>query len=192
MFGYYYNFKNQIFNRKLNFANNVIVAPVTGRCVTLNQVPDQVFSTRVLGDGMAIVPNRKEVVAPINGTIAQVATTGHAFCIRGDDGIEIMIHVGVDTVELKGKGFKCFVKRKQKIKRGQLLCTIDLDFVRNRGYALHTIVVITSLHKIKNLKFLAQEQNMAELNRSPIMSYDYINQEQTQNTSQNNQIQQPS
>ncbi len=186
MFGRYYNFKNKIFNRKLNFANNVIVAPVTGMCLTLDQIPDEVFSKRVLGDGLVIVPNKKEVVSPINGTIVQVATTGHAFCIRGDDGVEIMIHVGVDTVQLKGEGFKCFVKRKQRIERGQLLCTINMSFVRNHGYLLHTIIIITNLYKIKDLSFLARKQEKVERNKSIIMSYDYFDQDQDQDVSQNN------
>lgn len=129
-----------------------IYSPQTGRCVSVIEIPDEVFSERILGDGIAIIPTENDVLSPVDGVIVQVAETGHAFCIKSDDGIEIMIHIGVDTVNLRGKGFKCFVKNGDKIKKGDKLASADIEFIEQSGFPLHTALLITNSKEIKSMK----------------------------------------
>ena len=129
-----------------------ILSPQTGRCVSVIDIPDEVFSERILGDGVAVIPTENEVLSPVDGTVVQIAETGHAFCIRSDDGIDIMIHIGVDTVNLHGKGFKCFVKAGEKIKKGDKLASADIELIENSGFPLHTAILITNFKEIKKMK----------------------------------------
>ena len=95
-----------------------IISPQTGRITSLREIPDEVFSEKILGDGAAIVPEENIVVSPVDGEIVQLADAGHVYCIKSDDGLDILIHIGVDTIGMKGKGFKYFVKVGQKVKAG--------------------------------------------------------------------------
>ena len=87
-----------------------IVAPVSGELIPLSQVPDQVFSTKMMGDGFAVIPGSNRVVAPLSGSLETVFPTGHAVGIKTKDGIECIVHIGLDTVELNGEGFNVLVK----------------------------------------------------------------------------------
>ena len=127
-------------NNDLSF----MVSPQTGMCVSIVEMPDEVFSERILGDGIAVIPEKDEFFSPVDGEVVQVAQTGHAFCIKSNDGVEIMIHIGVDTVELKGEGFECFVKPGDKVKKGDKLATADIKMIKEKGYPLHTAMVITN------------------------------------------------
>ena len=101
-------------------------APMTGRSIPLEQVPDEMFATNVLGKGVAIDPEDGLVVAPCDGVITAVANTMHAICLRTDDGADILLHIGIDTVKLSGKGFTCYVKKGQRVKEGEKLMKLDL------------------------------------------------------------------
>ncbi|WMJ23988.1 PTS glucose transporter subunit IIA [Paludicola sp. MB14-C6] len=140
-----------LFKKKENEASEIF-ATQNGTAIALTDVPDEVFSEKMLGDGIAIIPTSNEVVSPVNGTIIDVTETLHAYCIATDDGLEILIHIGVDTVELKGEGFESFVKANDKVKVGDKLATVDLDFIKSKGYQTHTPIIITNMQDIKEMK----------------------------------------
>ena len=124
--------------------DKIIYAPLEGEIRILSEIEDPVFSTGVLGQGCAIEPAKGEVVAPFDGTIEQVADTKHAVGINGDNGLEVLIHVGMDTVELNGKGYEPQVKVGEKVKKGQLLLKFDMDAITAAGYKLTTPVIVTN------------------------------------------------
>ncbi|HQD97454.1 MAG TPA: PTS glucose transporter subunit IIA, partial [Propionicimonas sp.] len=121
---------------------DVIGAPVTGQVVPLEQVNDKVFASKALGEGVGIVPTDGHVIAPVGGVLITVPESGHAFGIRTDDGVEVLVHVGIDTVRLEGKGFQVEVKADQRVEAGDLLAKVDLDVVKSAGYDPTTIVVV--------------------------------------------------
>ena len=94
-----------------------IAAPLTGKVIPVTEVPDPVFAEKVLGDGIAVDPTEGTVYSPVDGTIFQIAHTFHAMGIESDDGLEILVHLGIDTVKLEGKGFQSFVEVGQKVKK---------------------------------------------------------------------------
>ena len=105
----------------------VVKAPMDGIVLPLEQLPDETFAAAILGPGCGIEPTGKTVYAPFDGTVNQVASTLHAVGLTSEDGIEILIHVGMDTVEMQGKGFKALVKVGDKVKAGTPLLKVDLD-----------------------------------------------------------------
>lgn len=109
-----------------------IVAPISGKLVSIEQVPDPVFSEKVLGDGIAIIPENGKIVSPVNGKITSVSDSLHAYNIESDDGLHILIHVGLETVGLKGEGFKTQVKAGDTVKVGDKLGEVDLTVLKNK------------------------------------------------------------
>ena len=124
--------------------DKIVGAPLEGEMRVLTEIEDPVFSSEALGKGCAIEPSKGEVVAPFDGVIEQVAETKHAIGMTGDNGLEVLIHVGMDTVELKGKGYEPMVKVGDKVKKGQLLLKFDMAFISAAGYKLTTPVIITN------------------------------------------------
>lgn len=121
--------------------NNSLLSPLNGTVVPLDQVSDPVFSTNILGRGFAVKPEDGRLCSPANGVVVSVSDTKHAYVLKAADGTEMLIHVGLETVYLKGKPFNCAVKSGDKVKAGDLLCEIDLDMIKNAG--ADTIVPIT-------------------------------------------------
>jgi len=121
---------------------DVVLAPVTGKVVPLSEVADKVFASKALGDGIGIVPTDGHVVAPVAGVMVTVADTGHAFGIKTDDGVEVLVHVGIDTVRLEGKGFTVDVIKDQRVEAGDLLARVDLDLIKADGYDTTTVVTV--------------------------------------------------
>ena len=121
-----------------------IVACVDGILQNIEDVNDVVFSQKMMGDGFSIIPISNTVVAPISGNIEFAFPTGHAFGIKSNDGVEVLIHVGIDTVNLNGQGFKTLVKQGNKIKAGQPLVKMDLDLIKQNGYDPTIMVIFTS------------------------------------------------
>lgn len=146
-----------------------VISPQTGKSIPINQIPDEVFSEKILGDGVAIIPKENKIVSPIDGEIVQVAETGHAFCIHSEEGLELIIHIGVNTVSLKGKGFECFVKNGDAIKKGDIIGTADIKFIEESGYPLHTAVLITNLEKFQNFKPI---YDTVKAGKTPIITYE--------------------
>ncbi|MGV3278989.1 phosphoenolpyruvate--protein phosphotransferase [Rickettsiales bacterium LUAb2] len=122
-----------------------IYAPIDGKVIALEDVDDAVFSQKTVGDGIAIDPTSNVVVAPFNGIIKLVHGSKHAVIIQGEQGIEVLVHIGIDTIELKGEGFKVLTKIEQKVKKGDPLIEFDLEFVRKHAKSVHTIVVAVNL-----------------------------------------------
>ena len=120
----------------------MVIAPLSGQPVLLSEVPDEVFSQKVLGDGEAIIPDDGKLYSPVNGEISTVAETLHAYGFTSDDGLEILVHVGLDTVGLKGAGFKPCVKEGDKVKVGDLVAEIDLEYIKAQGLNTITPVII--------------------------------------------------
>ena len=121
-----------------------VYSPVNGRAAALESLDDGMFSEKILGDGVAVTPSDGEFVSPVTGTVETAFPTGHAYGIRTDSGLEILIHIGIDTVALNGKGFQARVQQGQKVKAGDPIASVDLDTVRNAGYPVETMVIVTS------------------------------------------------
>ena len=115
----------------MNNDSSFMVSPQTGMCVSIVEMPDEVFSERILGDGIAVIPEKDEVLSPI--------------------------HIGVDTVELKGEGFECFVKPGDKVKKGDKLATADIKMIKEKGYPLHTAMVVTNGKELESMESLYGE-----------------------------------
>ena len=121
-----------------------IVSPLDGQLILLKDVPDSVFSQKLMGDGFAIIPQSQVVVSPISGVAESVFPTGHAVGIKTKDGIECIVHIGLDTVELNGEPFTMHVKKGDKVKKGQLLVDVDLKAIEAAGKETATAVIITN------------------------------------------------
>ncbi|MBC3938057.1 PTS glucose transporter subunit IIA [Anaerotruncus massiliensis (ex Liu et al. 2021)] len=128
-----------------------IAAPLTGKVIPVTEVPDPVFAEKVLGDGIAVDPTEGAVYSPVDGTIFQIAHTFHAMGIESDDGLEILVHLGIDTVKLEGKGFQSFVEVGQKVKKGDKIMEMDIGFIREQGLSPMSPCIITNLDAIKSM-----------------------------------------
>ncbi len=129
-----------------------LVAPLTGKIVEIEQVPDPTFSQKLMGDGVAIDPAEGIVVSPVNGEVIQFFHTKHAIGIRSDAGLELLIHVGLDTVMMNGEGFVGHVKVGDKVKAGDRLLTFDLELVKEKAASTITPIVITNMDAIQSLE----------------------------------------
>jgi PTS system beta-glucosides-specific IIC component len=122
----------------------VIVAPIAGLVVSLDEVDDKVFASRALGEGVGIRPTDGRVSSPVAGVLVTVPESGHAYGIKTDDGVEVLVHIGIDTVQLQGKCFDVAVQKNQRVEIGDLLATVDLEGVRDAGFDTTTIVVVVN------------------------------------------------
>lgn len=127
-----------------------LVAVADGDIISITKVPDQVFSQKILGDGYAIIPSGGSICSPANGTVTEVSDTLHAYCITSKDGLEILVHIGIDTVELKGDGFSPLVKKGDKVSCGSPIAAADLKLIKERGYNTEIMVVITNTDAVKS------------------------------------------
>ena len=130
-----------------------IKSPITGEVISITEVSDPAFSEKMLGDGVAIHPADGRVVAPVNGTVTQMFDTFHAVTLTSNEGVEILIHVGINTVQLKGEFFIPHVKTGDSIKIGDLLLEFDLNAIR-KEYETVTPVVICNCDEFKNFKVI--------------------------------------
>ncbi|HDC5187255.1 TPA: PTS transporter subunit IIABC [Staphylococcus aureus] len=132
--------------------SHIVHAPLTGEVTLLSEVPDQVFSEKMMGDGIAIKPSQGEVRAPFNGKVQMIFPTKHAIGLVSDSGLELLIHIGLDTVKLNGEGFTLHVEEGQEVKQGDLLINFDLDYIRNHAKSDITPIIVTQ-GNITNLDF---------------------------------------
>ncbi|WP_343128234.1 PTS glucose transporter subunit IIA [Buchnera aphidicola (Takecallis taiwana)] len=147
------NLFSNFFNKKSHLLekNIKIFAPISGIVVNLQSVPDEVFSKKIIGDGIAINPSGQRIVAPIAGTIGKIFKTMHAFSILSKEKIEIFVHFGIDTILLKGKGFKQIAKENQYVNIGDTIIEYDLQFLKNNAKSILTPVVVSNIDEIKKI-----------------------------------------
>ncbi len=128
---------------KQNIAPEVL-SPITGKAIPLSEVNDDVFRSELMGKGMAIIPTEGKVVAPFDGKVITIFETKHAITLKGDNGVEVLIHIGMDTVALKGKHFESHIKSGESVKAGDLLITFDKEAIEKAGYETVTPVIIAN------------------------------------------------
>jgi len=121
-----------------------LVSPITGEVVALEQVPDEAFASKAVGDGIAVKPTDNIVVAPAAGTVVKIFNTNHAFCLETDNGAEIVVHMGIDTVALEGKGFKRLVEEGAQVKAGEPILEMDLAFLNANARSMISPVVCSN------------------------------------------------
>ncbi|HBW1628227.1 TPA: PTS glucose transporter subunit IIA [Klebsiella quasipneumoniae] len=147
----------------------VIMNPIKGNVIPLEEVEDEVFSSGALGKGLAIVPVEGKVLAPFDGTVVSVFPTLHAICLESNNGIELLIHVGIDTVSLKGAPFKSYIEKGQKVTSGQLMIEFDIGAISAAGLSLHTPVIITNLEETSELEYTQDQHKVIDATKK-IMS----------------------
>ena len=140
-----HNANVQLKNKKEDTIMNKLLkihSPLNGTVEKLDNVPDQVFSERVLGDGCAVIPTDGKIYTPVDGEISSIAETNHAYGFSSDDGLEILVHFGLETVALKGEGFKPLVAVGDKVKKGDLVAEVDIELLKKKGINLITPVLV--------------------------------------------------
>ena len=154
---------DKLFGSKENKTVEVeIYAPLSGEIVNIEDVPDVVFSEKIVGDGIAIRPTGNKIVAPVDGVIGKIFETNHAFSIESDSGIELFVHFGIDTVELKGEGFKRIAEEGQRVKVGDPVIEFDLPLLEEKAKSTLTPVVISNMDEIKELIKLSGSVTVGE------------------------------
>ena len=133
---------DKLFGKKEEINPNHVYAPMAGEAVDISQVPDPTFSSGAMGNGIAIQPTDGKVCSPVNGTVDMMFDTGHAVTLVSDNGIEILIHVGLETVGLNGAPFQVKVQNGQKVKQGDILMIADLDAIKAAGLPIITPVLV--------------------------------------------------
>lgn len=130
----------------------ILSNPIKGEIIKLEKVPDEVFAQNMLGDGFAIFPLEGLLYSPVDGEIKMLFPTFHALTIETKQGLDIMIHIGIDTVELEGRGFTPLVKPGDKVKRGDLMIIFDIETIKEKLKSPITPVIITNMNIVKSLK----------------------------------------
>lgn len=129
----------------------IVYCPVKGKRKLLENVNDEAFSQKMLGDGIAVVPSIGEVFSPVDGEVTMIFPTNHAIGLKSDDGIEVLIHIGIDTVELNGDGFYSHVKQGDKVEAGSPLLSFDLNKISSQ-YESDVMVIITNTSSYQGIK----------------------------------------
>jgi len=130
----------------------VIVSPTDGELISIERVNDKVFSQKMVGDGVAIIPSSDNFLAPLDGEITKLFPTLHAYSLRHKSGVEVIVHIGLDTVSLAGEGFEAFVSEGDQVKAGDLLIKADIEKIKALGKDIVTPIVITQMQKYKSIK----------------------------------------
>lgn len=144
-----------LFNKKSKTLVEELYSPLVGEVIPLSEVPDPVFAQKMMGDGVAIIPKEGKLVSPVSGEIIQVFPTKHAIGIKSNNGLEILIHVGLETVELKGEGFEVLVKTGQKVNVGDELLQFDIIFLERNNKEIVTPILFTNMDKVESIEQLA-------------------------------------
>lgn len=150
--------EENIENNNERSVESLISAPIEGKVVSLKQVNDATFSEEIMGKGAAIIPKVGRAVAPVNGVVSALFETKHAIGITSDEGVELLIHIGLDTVKLGGEHFTAHIKAGDKVKKGDLLVEFDIDAIKKAGYDIITPVLVTNAYDYKDvLSFIDRE-----------------------------------
>jgi glucose-specific phosphotransferase system IIA component len=132
--------------------HTVIKSPARGKRIDLKDVPDALFANKMIGDGFAVYPESKEICSPVDGKIVHIFDTNHAVGLKTDDGLEVLVHIGIDTVKLKGEGFKRIASIGQKVKVGDILIECDLEYLKENAKSIITPVVITNMDQVQKIE----------------------------------------
>ena len=144
---------DKLFGSKENKTVEVeIYAPLSGEIVNIEDVPDVVFSEKIVGDGIAIRPTGNKIVAPVDGVTGKIFETNHAFSMESKEGVELFVHFGIDTVELKGEGFTRIAHEGQSVKRGDTVIEFDLATLESKAKSVLTPVVISNMDEISSIE----------------------------------------
>lgn len=130
-----------------------LYAVCSGRSTNVSEIPDEAFSGGMLGLGFAMEPSDRQFYSPVDGKVETVAETGHAYTIQTDDGLDVLIHIGVDTVQLHGEGFESLVREGERVKAGTPLARADIDFIRSKGLPSISAVLVTNPEKIVDIDY---------------------------------------
>ena len=130
--------------KKESKIKEIVKTPIQGGIASLSEAKDQAFAKGALGRGILIYPEKGEVVAPFDGTVMTLFPSKHAIGLVSESGLELLIHVGLDTVQLEGKHFESFVKQGDKVKQGDVLLRFDINAIESEGYSVETPVIITN------------------------------------------------
>lgn len=133
-----------LFKKSAQVSEVIVYSPAVGKALALEKVDDQVFSGLMMGPGAAVIPSVGEFFAPFDGEVMMIFPTKHAIGLKADMDLEVLLHIGLDTVELQGSGFTSYVKEGQKVKKGQKLMDVDLDLLNEKGYKSQTPIIITN------------------------------------------------
>lgn len=139
-----------------------LVSPTRGKAIKLEEVPDEVFAQKMLGEGFAIEPLEGAVYSPVDGEIKVLFPTLHAVAIETDEGLELLIHIGIDTVELNGEGFKSNIQLGDRVKKGDLLINFNLELIEEKGKSPITPIIITNMDRVKNLEFQYGDKDLGD------------------------------
>lgn len=134
-----------------------MIAPVSGRLIAMSAVPDPVFSEKMMGDGFAVLPDSGDIYAPVEGNVTTVFPTKHAIGITTDTGVEVLVHMGIDTVSLNGKPFEVYVKEGHRVKAGHKIAHADLDAISAAGKQTPIVVVITNMAKVQPFEPVSEQ-----------------------------------
>lgn len=137
--------KREKSNRQSSLVSERFDFPMKGKVIPLEEVPDPIFAQKMMGDGFAIKPTSGEVFSPVGGTIVTVFPTKHALCIESDGGKELIIHIGIETVNLEGNGFEVFVEEGSAVKKGELIMNVDLDYIEKHSTSTITPIIFTNI-----------------------------------------------
>ena len=135
---------------------HILASPAEGKAIPLSEVPDETFANEILGKGMAILPTEGKILAPFDGSIDTVFDTKHAIGMTSSEGVEILIHVGINTVELGGRFYQAHVAEGDSVKKGQLLLTFDIAAIQKEGYDIATPLVVTNSEDYESVTLLKQ------------------------------------
>jgi glucose-specific phosphotransferase system IIA component len=158
-----------IFKKSKKEDKKGIVSLTNGELLDITKVPDEVFSTKMMGDGFAIKSNDGVIVSPVDGKIGVVFETKHAIIIESTEGKEILIHLGIDTVNLKGEGFEVFVNVGDEVKAGDRLVKMDVEFIEANAKSSISPVIFTNLESNESIKVIEGPVSVGEANRVEIV-----------------------
>lgn len=159
----------KLFKKKEKVTDIVLTAPISGKMLALENVPDPVFAKKMMGDGIAVDPVNGKVVSPIDGKIIQVFPTKHAVGISTNNGVEILIHIGLDTVNLNGEGFTSHVNEGDQVKQGELLISFEIDLVREKAKSTVTPIIITNTEDMAEISINDKDNVTAGLDEIMIV-----------------------
>ncbi len=164
-------FFDKLFGKKEEVKENkkiIIKAPITGKVVDIKEVPDETFAQKLLGDGVGIIPEKSgNIVSPVKGTLIQLFETLHAFTVETEDGVNVLVHFGLNTVELKGHGFTKIANEGDKVEVGDVIIKYDLDYLKENAPSVVTPVIILDSEEYTKIDVII-DKNVAEGNDTVI------------------------